>query len=55
MRGTGRGRCGLPRQLPGYAPSPLTGAPDLAAELGVGRLFVKDESARFDLRSAVGR
>lgn len=40
---------GFHRQLPGYAPSPLTEAPDLAAELGVGRLFVKDESARFDL------
>ena len=40
---------GFHRQLPGYAPSPLTEAPDIAAELGVGRLFVKDESARFDL------
>jgi diaminopropionate ammonia-lyase len=39
------------RQLPGYAPTPLVEAPDLAAELGVGRLFVKDESARFDLRA----
>ena len=37
------------RQLPGYVPTPLTEAPDLAAGLGVGRLFVKDESARFDL------
>jgi diaminopropionate ammonia-lyase len=37
------------RQLPGYVPTPLVEAPDLAAELGVGRLFVKDESARFDL------
>jgi diaminopropionate ammonia-lyase len=40
---------GFHRQLPGYAPSPLTEAPAIAAELGVGRLFVKDESARFDL------
>ena len=39
------------RQLPGYAPTPLVEAPELAAELGVGRLFVKDESARFDLRA----
>jgi diaminopropionate ammonia-lyase len=39
------------RQLPGYAPTPLVEVPDLAAELGVGRLFVKDESARFDLRA----
>ena len=39
------------RQLPGYASTPLVEAPDLAAGLGVGRLFVKDESARFDLRA----
>jgi diaminopropionate ammonia-lyase len=39
------------RGLPGYAPTPLAEAPGLAAELGVGRLFVKDESARFDLRA----
>jgi diaminopropionate ammonia-lyase len=39
------------RGLPGYAPTPLVEAPGLAAELGVGRLFVKDESARFDLRA----
>src|ERR1700723_3023851 len=37
------------RALPGYAPTPLGEAPALAAELGVGRLFIKDESARFDL------
>jgi diaminopropionate ammonia-lyase len=39
------------RRLPGYAPTPLTEAPGLAAEIGAGRLFVKDESARFDLRA----
>jgi diaminopropionate ammonia-lyase len=39
------------RGLPGYTPTPLVEAPALAAELGVGRLFVKDESARFDLRA----
>ncbi len=39
------------RGLPGYAPTPLAEAPGLAAELGLGRLFVKDESARFDLRA----
>src|SRR5271170_2086299 len=39
------------RGLPGYAATPLVEAPGLAAELGVGRLFVKDESARFDLRA----
>ncbi|MCR3752006.1 pyridoxal-phosphate dependent enzyme [Lentzea californiensis] len=35
--------------LPGYAPTPLTGLPVLAAELGIGRLFVKDESSRLGL------
>jgi diaminopropionate ammonia-lyase len=39
------------RALPGYAPTPLVEAPALAAELGVGRRFVTDESARFDLRA----
>jgi diaminopropionate ammonia-lyase len=37
------------RTLPGYAPTPLTDFPELAAELGVGRVFVKDESARLGL------
>ncbi len=37
------------RSLPGYAPTPLVAAPALAAELGVGRVLVKDESARFGL------
>ncbi len=37
------------RRLPGYAPTPLIGCPDLAAELGVGALWVKDESARLGL------
>ena len=32
--------------LPGYAPTPLREVPAVAAELGVGRVFVKDESAR---------
>jgi diaminopropionate ammonia-lyase len=35
--------------LPGYASTPLTELPALAAELGVGRVFVKDESARMGL------
>ncbi|MFJ4963357.1 diaminopropionate ammonia-lyase [Streptomyces sp. NPDC088729] len=35
--------------LPGYAPTPLTELPFLAAELGVGRVFVKDESSRLGL------
>ncbi|HEY0247993.1 MAG TPA: pyridoxal-phosphate dependent enzyme [Gryllotalpicola sp.] len=37
------------RTLPGYAPTPLVEVSALAAALGVGRLFVKDESKRFDL------
>ncbi|MFE1442655.1 diaminopropionate ammonia-lyase [Streptomyces sp. NPDC058739] len=35
--------------LPGYTPTPLTELPALAAESGVGRVFVKDESARLGL------
>ena len=35
--------------LPGYAATPLTEVPALAAELGVGPVFVKDESARMGL------
>ena len=35
--------------LPGYAPTPLAEAPALASELGTGRVFVKDESARLGL------
>ncbi|BBH67997.1 hypothetical protein ACTI_46820 [Actinoplanes sp. OR16] len=35
--------------LPGYAPTPLHELPALAAELGVGRVLVKDESSRFGL------
>ncbi|MGI5436373.1 diaminopropionate ammonia-lyase [Streptomyces shenzhenensis] len=35
--------------LPDYSPTPLTRLPDLAAELGVGRIFAKDESCRLGL------
>ncbi|MEV0704697.1 diaminopropionate ammonia-lyase [Saccharopolyspora sp. NPDC050389] len=35
--------------LPGYAPTPLLELPGLAAEWGVGRVVVKDESTRFGL------
>ncbi|MEU2564885.1 diaminopropionate ammonia-lyase [Streptomyces longispororuber] len=35
--------------LPDYAPTPLTELPAVAAELGVGRVFVKDESCRLGL------
>ncbi|QYG93157.1 diaminopropionate ammonia-lyase [Iamia sp. SCSIO 61187] len=37
------------RRLPGYAPTPLVDAAPLAADLGVGRLWVKDESWRLGL------
>ncbi|MEU0952741.1 diaminopropionate ammonia-lyase [Streptomyces niveus] len=35
--------------LPEYAPTPLTELPPLADDLGVGRVFVKDESSRLGL------
>ena len=35
--------------LTGYAPTPLRELPDLADELGVGRVFLKDESSRLGL------
>ncbi|MGW8454467.1 diaminopropionate ammonia-lyase [Streptomyces niveus] len=35
--------------LPGHSSTPLTELPQLAAELGVGRVFVKDESSRLGL------
>jgi diaminopropionate ammonia-lyase len=35
--------------LPGYAPTPLAEVPVLTAELGAGRVFVKDESSRLGL------
>ena len=37
------------RTLPAYAPTPLLDAPSFADAWGVGRVLVKDESARFDL------
>lgn len=37
------------RSLPGYAPTPLVPAPELAAELGVAQVLVKDESSRLGL------
>ena len=37
------------RSLPGYAVTPLVELPALAAELGVGRVLVKDESSRLGL------
>ncbi|MBE5808864.1 MAG: diaminopropionate ammonia-lyase, partial [Clostridiales bacterium] len=37
--------------LPGYAPTPLVRLDGLAKRLGVGRIYVKDESFRFGLNA----
>ena len=37
------------KSLPNYAATPLIELPSVAAELGVGRVFLKDESARMNL------
>lgn len=47
--GVSDGVAGFHAVLPGYAPTPLVELPSLAGELGVGRVFVKDESARLGL------
>jgi diaminopropionate ammonia-lyase len=39
------------RSLPGYEPTPLRELPDLAFRLGVGAIFVKDESRRFGIKA----
>ncbi|MBI5966840.1 MAG: pyridoxal-phosphate dependent enzyme, partial [Deltaproteobacteria bacterium] len=39
------------RRLPGYAPTPLIPVPQLAAKVGVGQVWVKDESNRLGLPS----
>ena len=41
----------LHRSIAGYAPTPLRDAPELAAELGVARVWLKDEAERFGLPS----
>ena len=40
--------------LPGYAPTPLVRLPALARRLGLGAVFVKDESRRFGLEAFKG-
>jgi diaminopropionate ammonia-lyase len=45
----GREPLGLHRRLPGYEPTPLRSLPDLAADLGLGGVLVKDESSRLGL------
>jgi diaminopropionate ammonia-lyase len=37
--------------LPGYQPTPLHSLADLASDLGIGSLLVKDEAARFGLKA----
>ncbi|MEZ4387324.1 MAG: diaminopropionate ammonia-lyase [Candidatus Krumholzibacteriia bacterium] len=44
----------LHRSLPGYAPTPVRDLSDLARELGLGRLLIKDESGRFGLGAFKG-
>ena len=41
----------LHARLPGYEPSPLLDVPELAGELGIGRVWLKDEHGRFGLPS----
>ena len=43
--------CAFHRGLPGYAPTPLTALPALAARLGAAQFLVKDESPRFGLNA----
>jgi diaminopropionate ammonia-lyase len=45
----GRAPLEFHRRLPEYAPTPLVDAPELASALGVGRVWVKDESYRLGL------
>jgi diaminopropionate ammonia-lyase len=51
MLGASPGRAPLAfhQRLAGYQPTRLVDAPELAAALGVGRVFVKDESSRIGL------
>lgn len=39
------------RRLPGYEPAPLVPIPEIAADLGLGEVWVKDESRRLGLPS----
>ncbi|MDR0654151.1 MAG: diaminopropionate ammonia-lyase [Synergistaceae bacterium] len=42
---------GFHSSIPNYEPTPLRSLPHLAAELGVGGIYVKDESYRFGLNA----
>ncbi|HEU4540909.1 MAG TPA: diaminopropionate ammonia-lyase [Jiangellaceae bacterium] len=46
---TATGARAFHQSLPGYQPTPLTSLPDLAEELGVRAVLVKDESSRLGL------
>lgn len=39
------------QSIPGYSPTPLIRLPELAKNLGVSELLIKDESQRFDLNA----
>jgi diaminopropionate ammonia-lyase len=47
----GSGMLDFHRSLPGYMPTPLRELPNLAFRLGLGAVFVKDESQRFGIKS----
>ncbi|MDQ1432962.1 MAG: diaminopropionate ammonia-lyase [Actinomycetota bacterium] len=47
----GSGPRAFHRRLPGYEPTPLVSAPALAEELGLGQVWVKNESRRLGLPS----
>ncbi|MBB4630808.1 diaminopropionate ammonia-lyase [Sphingosinicella soli] len=42
------------RQLPWYAPTPLRELDGLSDAIGIGRIFLKDESSRFGLKALKG-
>ncbi|MEP7249453.1 MAG: diaminopropionate ammonia-lyase [Spartobacteria bacterium] len=46
---SGDGPLRFHRRLPGYAPTPLVDAPELARLLGIGSVLVKNESSRLGL------
>ena len=39
------------QSIPGYAPTPLLKLDGLAGDLGIGSIYVKDESKRFDVKA----
>jgi diaminopropionate ammonia-lyase len=45
---------GFHQSWPTYRPTPLANLPNLARELGVGQIYLKDESARFGLNAFKG-